>query len=243
MIHRFFAVAPWTSPPPGQSVPQNSTRISTRISTRLSPLRLILAIVLGMILAGFPGAAPLRAEPTNTPATAIATFAGGCFWCMEPPFDALPGVLATTSGYTGGTVVNPTYKQVSGGGTGHLEAVQVTYDPRQVSYGDLLAAYWRNVDPLDGGGQFCDRGDQYRTAIFYHSPAQEDAAQQSQQAIAQTLGVDTLATRLVAATPFYEAEDYHQDYYQKQPLLYHFYRYRCGRDRRLEQLWGQALDH
>jgi peptide-methionine (S)-S-oxide reductase len=159
---------------------------------------------------------------------------------MESPFDQINGVIDTTSGYTGGSVANPTYGQVSSGTTGHAESVQVTYDPSQVAYGTLLEVYWHNVDPLDGGGQFCDRGNQYRTAIFYHSPEQESLALASKQALEQEFAPQAIATEIVPATAFYPAEDYHQDYYQKQSLIYKFYRFRCGRDRRLIQLWGQS---
>ena len=171
-------------------------------------------------------------------ATATAVFAGGCFWCMEPPYDKLPGVVATTSGYTGGQKVNPTYEQVSAGDTGHIEAVQITYDPKQVSYEKLLEVFWHNVDPLDKGGQFCDRGSTYTTAIFYQNEEQKTLAEQSKAAIEKQLG-KSVVTAIRPATTFYSAEEYHQDYYQKNPLRYKYYRYSCGRDQRLEQLWGK----
>ena len=171
-------------------------------------------------------------------ATTTAVFAGGCFWCMEPPFDALPGVMATTSGYTGGQKANPTYEQVSAGDTGHVEAVQIAYDPKQISYEKLLEVFWRNVDPLDKGGQFCDRGSTYTTAIFYQNEEQKKLAEQSKAAIEKKLG-KTAVTAIRPAATFYAAEDYHQDYYQKNPLRYKYYRYSCGRDQRLEQLWGK----
>lgn len=182
------------------------------------------------------------AVPAWAAEPATATFAGGCFWCMEKPFDELPGVLETTSGYTGGTVTDPSYEQVSAGGTGHVEAVQVRYDPAQISYEQLLAVFWQNVDPLDDKGQFCDRGSQYRSIIFYHTPAQEQQAAQSKQALAasQPFDAEVIATEIRPALPFYAAEDYHQDYYQNHPLLYKVYRFSCGRDRRLEALWGDA---
>jgi peptide-methionine (S)-S-oxide reductase len=169
---------------------------------------------------------------------ATATFAGGCFWCMEPPFDELPGVVSTTSGYTGGDRKNPTYEQVSAGGTGHVEAVQIVFDPAKISYEKLLEVYWRNVDPLDGGGQFCDRGSTYRTAVFYHDAGQQRLAEASKAAVGQKLK-RALATEIRAAGEFYAAEEYHQDYYRKNPLRYKFYRYNCGRDQRLEALWGK----
>jgi peptide-methionine (S)-S-oxide reductase len=169
---------------------------------------------------------------------ATAIFAGGCFWCMEPPFEKLKGVVSVVSGYTGGVTKNPTYEQVSAGGTGHYEAVLVTYDPRQVSYAKLLDVFWRNIDPLDAGGQFCDQGDSYRAAIFYRNPAERQLAEQTKQKIAQTKRWN-IATRILPATPFYLAEGYHQDYAKKNPVRYRFYRFNCGRDRRLEQLWGK----
>ncbi|MDH3407631.1 MAG: peptide-methionine (S)-S-oxide reductase MsrA, partial [Gammaproteobacteria bacterium] len=171
-------------------------------------------------------------------ATATAVFAGGCFWCMEPPYDKLPGVAATTSGYSGGQLVNPTYEQVSAGGTGHIEVIQVTYDPKQVSYEKLLEVFWRNVDPLDKGGQFCDRGSTYTTAIFYQNEEQKKLAEQSKIEIEKKLG-KSVVTAIRPAATFYAAEDYHQDYYNKNPLRYKYYRYSCGRDQRLEQLWGK----
>lgn len=178
------------------------------------------------------------AEPAMKTKTATAVFAGGCFWCMEPPYDKLPGVVATTSGYSGGQKENPTYEQVSAGDTGHIEVIQVTYDPKQVSYEKLLEVFWHNVDPLDQGGQFCDRGNTYTTAIFYQNEEQKKNAEQSKAEIERKLG-KTVVTPIRPAATFYAAEDYHQDYYQKNPLRYKYYRYSCGRDQRLEQLWGK----
>lgn len=172
--------------------------------------------------------------------TATAVFAGGCFWCMEKPFDELPGVIDTTSGYTGGTVENPTYEQVSAGGTGHYESVQITYDPSQVSYAQLLEVFWQNVDPVDNRGQFCDKGSQYRSAIFYQNEAQQTAAQASKQALAADKFEQTIATDIQPATTFYPAEDYHQNYYQTHPVRYKVYRFACGRDQRLAEIWGTA---
>jgi len=166
-----------------------------------------------------------------------ATFAGGCFWCMEPPYDELEGVLDTTSGYTGGHTANPTYRSVTGGKTGHYEAVKVTYDPDKIDYAQLLEVFWRNIDPLDSGGQFCDRGNSYRTAIFVGDETQERLARDSKARIAEQLN-QSVATKILTAGDFYPAEDYHQDYYQKNPLRYKYYRHRCGRDQRLEELWG-----
>ena len=166
----------------------------------------------------------------------IATFAGGCFWCMEPPYDKLEGVISTTSGYTGGQKENPTYKEVSAGGTGHAEAVQVVYDPTKVSYEKLLEVFWKNVDPTVKDRQFCDRGNQYRTAIFYHTDEQRQLAEASKEQIAGHF--DTVYTEIVPASAFYPAEEYHQNYYQKNPLRYKYYRTSCGRDKRLKEVWG-----
>ncbi len=166
-----------------------------------------------------------------------AIFAGGCFWCVESDFDAIPGVVETVSGYTGGILPNPTYEQVSAGGTGHREVVQITYDPSLVSYSDLLTAFWHSVDPTDAGGQFCDRGESYATAIFVQDDAQRALAEASKREAEVSLG-QSIFTTIEAATPFFPAEDYHQDYYEKNPLRYKFYRWSCGRDQRVEELWG-----
>ncbi len=169
----------------------------------------------------------------------VATFAGGCFWCVESDFDAVPGVVRTVSGYTGGTVAEPTYEQVSAGGTGHREAVQIFYDPERVSYAALVEIFWRSVDPTDGGGQFCDRGQSYETAIFANSLEQKQQAEASKGALQRSGVLDRpVVTPIEVARAFYPAEDYHQDYYRKNPLRYNFYRYRCGRDARVEELWG-----
>lgn len=194
-------------------------------------------VTLGGLVLGAALAAT-AAEPVAQGKTATAVFAGGCFWCMEPPYDDLPGVVSTISGYTGGQKVNPTYEQVSAGDTGHIEAVQVTYDPKKVSYEKLLEVFWRNIDPLDKGGQFCDRGSTYTTAIFTLSEEQRKLAEQSKATIEQRLK-RSVATVIRPAATFYAAEDYHQDYYQKNPLRYKYYRYSCGRDQRLEVLWGK----
>ncbi|MEO1348615.1 MAG: peptide-methionine (S)-S-oxide reductase MsrA [Cyanobacteria bacterium J06635_15] len=168
---------------------------------------------------------------------AKATFAGGCFWCMEHPFDELDGVVSTTSGYTGGDKENPTYYQVSSGTTGHVEAMQVVYDPEKVSYEQLLDVFWHNVDPLDDRGQFCDKGSQYRSAIFYHDEQQQALAVQSKQDL-ETLKFDQeIATTIRPSTTFYEAEDYHQNYYETHPVRYKVYRFGCGRDQRLDKVW------
>ena len=189
----------------------------------------------GLLLAAALATAPAAAQ--DKPDLKTAVFAGGCFWCMEPPFDKLDGVLATTSGYAGGMAPNPTYEQVSSGRTGHLEVLQVQYDPKKVTYDTLLEVFWRQVDPLDSGGQFCDRGKQYTTAIFAGSDEERKTAETSKETVAKRLGKPVVTPVLPAAT-FYPAEDYHQDYYKKNPLRYQYYRYACGRDKRLEQVWG-----
>jgi peptide-methionine (S)-S-oxide reductase len=171
--------------------------------------------------------------------TAKATFAGGCFWCMEPPFDKLDGVISTTSGYTGGQKLNPTYEEVSAGRTGHAEAVQIVYDPKKVSYEKLLETFWHNVDPTIKDAQFCDHGNQYRTGIFVHDEQQKLAAEKSKAELDKSKPFKAaLVTEITAATQFYPAEDYHQDYYIKNPIRYKFYRNGCGRDARLKELWG-----
>ncbi|WP_116475204.1 peptide-methionine (S)-S-oxide reductase MsrA [Zobellella maritima] len=171
--------------------------------------------------------------------TSVAIFAGGCFWCMEPPFDKLDGVLSTTSGYTGGHKLNPSYRQVSAGETGHAEAVRVVYDPSTISYRELLRVFWRNIDPVTANRQFCDQGSQYRSAIYYRSLAQRQLAEQSRQALIDAGQLPgPIVTEIEAASTFYPAEEYHQDYYLKNPLRYKFYRYQCGRDQRLKELWG-----
>jgi peptide-methionine (S)-S-oxide reductase len=179
----------------------------------------------------------VRADNNTSGKSEIAIFAGGCFWCMESSFDALPGVIKTVSGFTGGQVENPTYKQVSNGKTGHFEAVEVTYDPTKVSYEKLLDVFWHNIDPFDHEGQFCDKGDQYRAAIFYQDEKEKQLAETSKITIQKTLNNDNLTTLIKSAGKFYAAEDYHQDYHRKNPLTYKFYRFTCGRDHRLGQIW------
>ncbi len=214
----------------------------------------VVAIALCGAIASCSNSGPALGEPTQSPpqirtqssapGSAKATFAGGCFWCMEQPFDQLPGVISTTSGYTGGTQPNPTYKQVSSGTTGHTESVRVEYNPAQVSYETLLQTYWHNIDPLDAKGQFCDKGNQYRSAIFYETPKQKKLAQTSKQALEKSGQFQQpIATEIVAASTFYPAEDYHQNFYQTHTAKYKFYRLGCGRDRRLQQVWGDAAGH
>jgi peptide-methionine (S)-S-oxide reductase len=174
------------------------------------------------------------------PKRAEATFAGGCFWCMQPPFDKLDGVLDTVVGYAGGQEKNPTYEQVSSGTTGHTEAMRVVYDPQKISYQELLRVFWHNIDPLVANRQFCDAGTQYRSEIFAHDDDQLTAAQESLAEIEKSKRFEQpIKTKISRLTSFYPAEDYHQDYYKKNPLRYKYYRYMCGRDARLAELWGE----
>jgi peptide-methionine (S)-S-oxide reductase len=188
-------------------------------------------------------AAAAAQTPSAAPGakTAVATFAGGCFWCVEEAFEKVPGVLSAVSGYTGGTVPNPTYEQVSKEATGHAEAVRVTYDPAKVSYEQLVDWFWRNIDPTQAGGQFCDHGSSYRSAIFVHNEAQRKVAEDTKRALEASGRIkQAIVTEIVAAGAFYEAEDYHQDYYKKNPNRYRFYKFNCGRVQRLEEIWGKA---
>jgi peptide-methionine (S)-S-oxide reductase len=194
----------------------------------------------GLLMAVVPGSGDARqAPPAAGRPLAKATFAGGCFWCMEPPFEKLDGVVSVTSGYTGGQKKNPSYEEVSAGGTGHAESVEIVYDPAKVSYEKLLDVYWHNIDPLAKDYQFCDHGTQYRSAIFYHDEAQKRLAEASKAEV-QKHFKQPVVTQIVPASAFWPAEGYHQDYYQKNPIRYKFYRTACGRDRRLEELWGQS---
>ena len=196
---------------------------------RIVTLALVLSV--GAAANGTPVAA---AEPAR------AIFAGGCFWCVEAAFDAVPGVIATNPGYIGGTVPDPTYDQVSAGGTGHAEAVEVRYDPERTSYPQLLAVFWRNIDPHDAGGQFCDHGNPYRSAIFAVDAEQRRLAEESRHALANSgLLSAPIATEITDAGAFYPAEEYHRDYYLKNPARYKFYRWNCGRDQRLNTVWGK----
>jgi peptide-methionine (S)-S-oxide reductase len=194
-------------------------------------LRLAVASVLALVLGSF-------ANQVLGQTTAKATFAGGCFWCVESDFDKVPGVLSTTSGYTGGTVANPSYQQVSAKGTGHAEAVEVVYDPARVSYEQLLDKFWHSIDPTTKDRQFCDVGSPYRTAIFAHDQTQLEAARRSLAELEKTKPFkEPIVTQILPAGPFYPAEDYHQGYYRKNPLRYQYYRLSCGRDARLQELW------
>ena len=185
------------------------------------------------------GLLALFAPQVSAQETKTAVFAGGCFWCIEKDFEELGGVTSVVSGYTGGQVENPTYKQVSGGQTGHYEVVQVTYDPEKVSYSTLVDFFYRHIDPFDGEGQFCDRGQQYAPAIFYN----DENEQQMIAGVTEALFADSqnrFAVKILPAAQFYEAEDYHQDYYKKNPVRYKFYRWNCGRDSRVEEIWGKS---
>jgi peptide-methionine (S)-S-oxide reductase len=207
------------------------------------------AITGAAVLAQDAAKAPAQSQEaagqmTEQPGQASAIFAGGCFWCMEPPYDKLDGVVSTTSGYIGGSAANPTYEQVSAGGTGYAEAVRVVYDPAKVSYDQLVDVFWHNVDPTQADGQFCDHGDQYRTAIFYENDQQKQIAERSLAELEKNKPFEgKIVTEIVPATMFYPAEDYHQDYYLKNPLRYKYYRWACGRDQRLTELWGDMAPH
>jgi len=181
----------------------------------------------------------LAAPAARTASTATATFAGGCFWCTESDFDKVDGVISTTSGYIGGKTANPTYESVTAGNSGHTEAVQVIFDPSKVSYAKLVEYYWRTIDPTAKDRQFCDIGSSYRSAIFVHDEQQRALAEASKKALSSNKPFkEPIVTEIVGATTFYPAEDYHQDYYKKNPVRYKFYRANCGRDARLKQLWG-----
>jgi peptide-methionine (S)-S-oxide reductase len=179
-------------------------------------------------------------ERSAATSPAKAYFAGGCFWCMEEAFEKVEGVLTAVSGYMDGTVANPTYEQVSAGGTGHAESVEVTYDPAKVSYEKLLDAFWRNVDPLTSNAQFCDHGNQYRAAIFPSNPEEQKLAEASRRRLEESKRFHSpIVTQIVPASTFYQAEEYHQDFYKKNPVRYKFYKFNCGRTQRLEEVWGK----
>ena len=176
----------------------------------------------------------------TAPKQEVATFAGGCFWCTEADFDKVPGVISTTSGFIGGKVANPSYQQVTTGTTGHTEAVEIVFDPAKVTYQQLLDVFWRNHDPLAKDRQFCDRGDMYRPGIFFHSEAQRALAEASKKQAQSRFAPRVVHTEITKASAFYKAEDYHQDYHEKNPVRYKLYRFNCGRDQRLEELWGKS---
>ena len=201
--------------------------------------RRFIALATGLIVCMILANVPLADTPAATP-SGKAYFAGGCFWCMEEAFEKVEGVVSVVSGYMGGTVANPTYEEVSAGRTGHAESVEVSYDPTKVTYQKLLDAFWHNVDPLTPNAQFCDHGSQYRSAIFYSTEEEKRLAEESKSAIEQAKKFPApIVTQLTAASTFYPAEDYHQDYYKKNPLRYKYYKYGCGRANRLEVLWGK----
>lgn len=225
---------------------------TTRLFLRTTVLALV-AIAVGWLLLADPAipdaqatdsatsksSAPEAAVATIAPGHERAILAGGCFWCMEPPYDKLDGVISTTSGYTSGNTAKPTYREVSAGSTGHTEAVEIVYDPKRVSYEKLLEVFWVNIDPTQNDRQFCDRGTQYRPGIYPHSASQRAAAEASRDALMKSKPfADPIVVEIVDATTFYPAEDYHQDYYKKNPIRYSFYRNGCGRDARLKELWG-----
>ena len=212
----------------------------TMRSLGLAVLSLIVTgLGLAAVLAGSDDPRP-AARPGAVFRTAEATFAGGCFWCVEEAFDTVAGVISTTSGYTGGHQPDPSYREVSAGGTGHAEAVRVRYDPSATSYESLLDTFWKNIDPTDAGGQFCDRGDSYRSAIFYHDDEQRRLAEASRESLERSGRFDEpIATQIVPAGEFYPAEEYHQDYYRENPVRYKLYKWNCRRAQRLEQIWGE----
>ncbi len=196
--------------------------------------------IVAFLTVGFLWAAPaMAADETARDATNTAIFAGGCFWCIESDFDSVPGVLETVSGYTGGTVPNPTYMQVARKGTGHREALRIVFDPKQVTYEQLLVSFWRSIDPTDAGGQFCDRGEPYKSAVFVIGDRQRKLAEASKASAENELG-QKVATTIEDAGIFYPAEEYHQDYHNKNPTKYKIYRWRCGRNAQVEKMWGEA---
>jgi len=197
--------------------------------------------VAAIIIALVGGVGHTEGNASDSVVPAKAYFAGGCFWCMEEVFEKVDGVIETVSGYMGGTVKHPGYEEVSGGRTGHAESVEVRYDPSKVTYAQLLDAFWRNVDPVTPNAQFCDHGNQYRAAIFYQNEIEKGQAEESKHAIEQSKRfAEPIVTQIVAASEFYPAEEYHQDFYKKNPIRYKYYKFSCGRAQRLEALWGKS---
>ncbi|TLY15822.1 MAG: peptide-methionine (S)-S-oxide reductase MsrA [Nitrospirae bacterium] len=195
-------------------------------------------LIFTVLLAAVPVMADNATKQTGDRLLEKATFAGGCFWCMEEAFEGVEGVVSVTSGYTGGRKANPDYEEVSAGGTGHAESVEILYDPTRVTYAKLLEIFWRNIDPTTPDRQFCDGGNQYRSAIFYQDETQKRLAEESKQAVERTKPFKgPIVTQIVPASAFYVAEDYHQDFYKKNPIRYKFYKYNCGRAQRLAELW------
>jgi len=209
------------------------------LGEKLTNIGIALVFVLSLLLA-LVSLASASEEASSSAKTERAVFAGGCFWCMEGPFDKLPGVISTRSGYTAGHVKNPSYRQVSAGSTGHTEAVEVVFDPAKISFDQLLKVFWKNIDPLDAKGQFCDKGSQYRAGIFYQNESQQASAESS-LAMLKNSGrfQKPIVTEITRGSVFYPAEDYHQDYYLRNPVRYKYYRFSCGRDKRLETLWSE----
>ena len=204
-------------------------------------IKLLITLVVALLLPGVVAAQESNANASAPARYETALFAGGCFWCVEADFDAVPGVVKTVAGYTGGHTRNPTYHTVSAGGTGHAESVEIVFDPAKITYKELVDRFWRRIDPTTLNFQFCDSGDQYRTAIFYNSPEQKMIAEQSRRELEKSKPFkEPIETEIIQATTFYPAEDYHQDYHHKNPLRYKYYRYNCGRDQRLEQLCGNS---
>jgi peptide-methionine (S)-S-oxide reductase len=200
--------------------------------------RLGIAVLCTLGLVASASAVAAKTTPVKTEKTATALFAGGCFWCIEADFEKLPGVIGAESGYTAGTKPNPTYEEVSAGGTGHTEAVRVTYEPGKVSYSQLVEYFWRHIDPTVKDKQFCDSGSQYRSGIYWQNATERAIAESSREALVSSGKFKEIHTEIVAATTFYPAEEYHQDYYKKNPIRYAYYRKGCGRDARVQQLWG-----
>jgi len=202
--------------------------------------RVATGLCAGLIMFFGVGIGLFQSRPTDAAAPAKAYFAGGCFWCMEEAFEKVDGVFSAVSGYMDGTLANPTYEQVSAGGTGHAESVEVIYDPAKVSYDQLLEAFWRNVDPLTPNAQFCDHGNQYRAAIFPSTPEEQKLAEGSRKRLEESKRFHRpIVTQIVPASTFYPAEEYHQDFYKKNPVRYKFYKFNCGRTQRLEEVWGK----
>ena len=208
------------------------------MKTRLGLAGLAAAVLLLLASVGFSAGTQPAKPAGSTMAAATAIFAGGCFWCLEADFDKLPGVLATESGYTAGKTPNPTYHQVSAGGTGHTEAVRVSYDPAKVSYQQLVDYFWRHIDPTVKDRQFCDVGTQYRSGIYWQNEDERKIAETSRDALLKSGKLKQIYTEIAAASAFYPAEEYHQDYYTKNPIRYNYYRHGCGRDARVQEIWG-----
>lgn len=200
--------------------------------------RLCMAVLCSLGLVVYTSTLSAETTAVKTGNTATALFAGGCFWCIEADFEKLPGVIGAESGYTAGTKLKPTYEQVSAGGTGHTEAVRVTYDPARVSYTQLVDYFWKHIDPTVKDKQFCDIGNQYRSGIYWQNETERKLAESSRDALLSSGKIKEIHTEIIAATTFYPAEEYHQDYYKKNPLRYSYYRKSCGRDARVQQLWG-----